>query len=681
VNLVSEETTHAIELAFAKLRQRSGFTERPSQVQLAMLLSDLIGGGQRGLFEAPTGLGKSLATLIPAVAHANAGKRIVIATYTNVLAEQYWHKDLPTALSLFEENPSTAFLIGRQRYVCLTALDETDPHVVDVVRARSTLGIESEFRKIVPKSGRELSQLWQKAAAPPVCPARLCPMYDECFYYEARRKAETASIVITNHAVVIQDAIMAQASADGTGPLGKYDFLILDEAHDFLQAATNGLEFELSPPNLSALLGILGRCENALLNLAEMSGEEAAWRRECASLRTAAENSQRRLSMPPDLLSEPGILAAAPSNLAETEQIKAASTQNGKAFAEGIAQTVGEACATFVSAMERRGLAWRSDLGERARQATDGIRNYSTYIREFGLGCQSVFEPQGVSVSYLGNNRSETKIRRDIIGLAEPLTELLWNRVPYAALSATMVLDGSFDFFKNASGARPDFEEVLPTPFDFATQAAVYLPKAGAIPDPSVARQQGSEPAYYRALARELGEIIEACEGRTLALFHSRKEMEGVFSMMMVPEDFPILMQPKFGAGNVGERFRDDPATSLFALRSFWTGFDAPGETLSCVALVRVPFEVPVEPPQIARAAYMRLQGQDPFREFTLANTKMLMRQGAGRLIRTTEDVGIIALLDPRLRTKRYGAEILDNLPSGMRTFDDIADAVGWINR
>jgi ATP-dependent DNA helicase DinG len=148
---------------------------------------------------------------------------------------------------------------------------------------------------------------------------------------------------------------------------------------------------------------------------------------------------------------------------------------------------------------------------------------------------------------------------------------------------------------------------------------------------------------------------------------------------MSLPPELPVYIQGRYGAASVGDRFREKITSTLFALRSFWTGFDAPGETLSCVVLVRVPFEVPVDPPQVARMAHLQQQGLDAFREHTLPQAKMLMRQGAGRLIRRAEDKGIIALLDPRLQTKAYGEQILANLPSDMRTFRDIRDAVGWI--
>jgi len=253
----------------------------------------------RGAFEAPTGLGKSLAALIPAISHAIVSKkRTVVATYTNVLAEQYWRKDLPLALSLFDlefEPPRTQFLIGRQRYVCLMALDEHAPQLVDGFKTKADLGIETEFRERVPLPYRELSQLWPKVAAPPVCPGRLCPCYDDCFYYNARKKAEKAEIVITNHSVVIQDAILARASLEDEGTLGKYDFLILDEAHDFAQAATSGLEFELSEAKIAALQGISGRVEKAVAPLAQLMGDSGDLSIHCKSFHERLDRAQLNL--------------------------------------------------------------------------------------------------------------------------------------------------------------------------------------------------------------------------------------------------------------------------------------------------------------------------------------------------------------------------------------------------
>lgn len=684
-----------IEQAFRNLSKRKGFVERPDQQQLALLLSDIMGEGSSGSFEAPTGLGKSLAALIPAIAHAIASnKRTVIATYTNVLAEQYWRNDLPLALSLFLEEGKTAssvgqagfllgirsqMLMGRQRYACLAAMDEHAPTLIDDYRKEARLGIETEFRQVVKRPLRDLNLLWQKVATPPVCPGRLCPAYEDCYYYSSRRAAERAEIIITNHSVVIQDALMARVSDDDEGLLGKFDFLILDEAHDFPQAATNGMEFELSGAKLGALEGISNRLENALLPLAQRQGDGMVWAKSCADFKVAIDHCQKGLVAYSLSLGRPGILTASPDDVLNHPQVQANRTGDEMRGARELANRVSELCESFVHDMEEKMVQWRAEEPESARQASETTRNYGSYIREYGAGCHMLFQPEGVAVSYAGRSGTDAMLRQDVIGLAEPLRDLIWNRTPYACMSATLALDGNFDFFRRTTGAEPNFEEILPTPFDYASNAALYLPPLNTIPDPSTARRDGNEEGYWRRVAIELSKIIHTVGGRTLALFHSRKEMEGVLSFMSLPPELPIYSQTKQGAAAVGERFIENTRASLFALRSYWTGFDAPGETLSCVVLVRVPFEVPIDPPQIARLAYLQTQGLNAFGQHTLPLAKMLMRQGAGRLIRRADDKGIIAILDPRIQTKNYGEEILANLPEGMRTFRDISDAVGYI--
>lgn len=663
--------------AFDRLDARPGYVARPDQRQLALLLSDLIEGDASGAFEAPTGLGKSLACLVPAIAHAIVdGRRTIVATYTNVLAEQYWRSDLPMALSLFEGHdlPRTALLMGRARYACLAQMDEHAPEHVDLVRREAVLGIETEMRRLVPRG-----PLWSKISSPPVCPGRLCPAYDDCFYYGARRAAESAGVVITNHSVVIQHALMASLGEDREGLLGKYDFLVLDEAHDFPQAATNGLEFELSLPKIAAVAGVAGRLESALTNLAQRCGDGALWLKTTAAFKDDLERASRGLVAYGLSLGKPGILTASPPDLLDHPQVKLHRTRDDMAGARAVAEIAAEACERLAKATVDFLRGWREKEPERSRGVQESTNNYVLYLREFGMECGRLFVPTGVSVSYSGRNGAEPMLRQDTLGLAEPLKELVWDRTPYACLSATLAVDGSFDYFRRTTGCEPDFEETLPSPFDFASQAAIYLPPAGAIPDPAEARRNGDEGAYHWALARQMERIILACDGRTLALFHSRREMEAVLGMLNLPPELPVLSQTRYGVGSVGERFRREVHSSLFALRSFWTGFDAPGETLSCVALVRVPFEVPTDPPQIARLAWLQSQGLDAFREHTLAGAKMMMRQGAGRLIRRAGDRGIIALLDPRLQTKRYGEEILANLPPETSTFRDIADAVGHI--
>jgi ATP-dependent DNA helicase DinG len=679
-------TTDLIHEAFERLSGFPGFVDRSDQKQLALLLADCIEGCKSGAFEAPTGLGKSLASLIPAIASAiSTGKRIVIATYTNVLAEQYWRKDLPLALSLFEghEKPRAQFLIGRQRYACIAAMAEQPVASTKEFRQAAKLGIESELRDNTRKFGRELTALWQQISAPPVCPSRLCPHYHDCYYYSARRGAERASIVITNHSVVLQDALLKKASEGELSMLGEYDFVILDEAHDFQQAALNSLEFELSENKLGLLANIVQRMQISLQVLALESGQPQLWHNLCDSFRQCLLAQQQRLKAQSGTFGQ-GILKATPSAVCEHPQVKARTVANLLPTAQAMADDIADMTFQFLKGIEALLSDWKTCGAITAAQkedANDTLHNYSLFLKEFAVGCHMLFagstgEDYSVGVTYVSSSEQRaTVLRHDVIGLQEPLRDLIWDAVPSACLSATLAIDGDFDFFRRMTGARPDFEEILPSPFDFSVQASLYIPKAGTIPDPALARKSGSEDAYYDALASEVSRIIETVGGRTLALFHSRREMEGVHQRLTVDDDYPVYMQRGSGAGWVGERFKKEVNASLFGVRSFWTGFDAPGETLSCVILARVPFEVPIDPPQIARLAWLQTQGLEPFSAYSLPQAKMMMRQGAGRLIRTSEDIGVIAILDPRVKTKNYGEQILENLPTGMRVYDDIEEA------
>ncbi|MEJ5171402.1 MAG: DEAD/DEAH box helicase, partial [Fimbriimonadales bacterium] len=271
---MESEARRLVERAFQRLRERPGFVDRPDQLQLALLISDCIEEGASGAFEAPTGLGKSLAALIPALAHASVhGTRTVIATYTNVLAEQYWHADLPLARSLLAEfDVPVAFLIGRQRYVCRNALRHADAKLAEAFADQAELGTESEFRASGLRKPRELAELWRNVSVPPACPAKRCPDYAACWFFNARQAAQTAKVVLTNHSVVMMDALLAKYSNDTESLLGRLDFLVIDEAHDFPQAAASALEFELSTERVDLLERASRGVEDALAVAAMQSG-------------------------------------------------------------------------------------------------------------------------------------------------------------------------------------------------------------------------------------------------------------------------------------------------------------------------------------------------------------------------------------------------------------------------
>lgn len=670
-----------IESAFVRLAEIPGFVHRENQIQLALTISDLIEGKSCGIIEAPTGLGKSLAVLIAAMAHVQAdGTRTVVATYTNVLSEQYWRKDLVEACRIFPEfdRSSAKFLIGRQRYACLVAMEEHLPEHRETFQDSAELGIETEFRQFAKRYRIQPSAVWPKISVPAVCAGRNCPAYEDCFYYSARREALKAKVVLTNHSVVIQGALLSAGDEPSDGLLGSFDFLILDEGHDFIQAAINGLEVELDAGKIAMIKGLAHRYESLLLPTAQAAHQGKEWLALGSTLRNELEKAERDMIAYALGDAQGGIVRAAPVELDEHPALQARHVHDGGAGARTICDRIAEACYDFLRQSRDFVTDWKDSYPGKVKPLLETAGLYERSLMEFGSSAQNLFEPDGVSVSHV-SNWPQTRFRKDLVGLSEPLEQLVWNTTPCVLLSATLAVDGEFDLMRRTLGFKPDHEDIYPTPFNFASQAALYLPKSGLIPDPGAARQSNIEASYYKALADQLSQIIRILGGRTLALFHSRKEMEGVFACLDVPPEFPVLVQGKSATADIGERFRAQPEASLFGLRSFWTGFDAPGETLSCVAIVRIPFEVPIEPSAIARMAHLSQQGLDPFAEWTLPMAKMLIRQGAGRLIRRDEDRGVIAILDPRIRTKPYGESILANLPEGIRQFDDIEEAAAHV--
>lgn len=665
-----------IEKAYSELWSTPGFGKREAQHQLSLLIADLMQGGQSGAFEAPTGLGKSLAMLLPAIAYAvTENKRVVISTYTNVLAEQYWNKDVPLALGLFNlpNPPKVQLLEGHARYACRIALATNAPDLLSKL-GKVKQGLEPEIRK----AGR-VRLPWSSLSAPDPCPGRYCPEYNRCYYYNARTAAQKASIIITNHSMMLTDAMAASESDGEAGPLGAYDYLIIDEAADLAGAAQSTFEFELYSGRIDAI-------ETTVTRLAEQHLQANPQGEAMAALHEALSNFQQVFARVKAMwnaysaLARPGILFASPQEVFEHPAVKRATLDGLQektlkmttVFADGInAYLAG--VAQVEDKLEAQGV-------ERLGQLRDTTRGYKLQLRQVAGGLRRVGNLDGVSTSYLYLRGNEFNLRTDIVDVAPILKEVLWDRVPAAAVSATLAVDGHLQGFKETTGMETHHEEILPSPFDFATQAAVYLPPPDTIPDPSQARKQQNEELYFYTVAEQVTDIITAMQGRTLVLFSSRREMEAVYERMHLPEDLPLYFQARTGSGSIADKFRSEKRSSLFALRSFWTGFDAPGETLSCTVIVRVPFEVPIAPPAMVRAANLVAQGRDPFAEYTLSQAKTMMRQGVGRLIRTTSDKGIIVLLDPRLRTKNYGQAILDNLPSEMKVFSDIYESISAVS-
>ncbi len=663
--------------AFDRIAKNEGFIERPSQRQLALLIGDLIEGKTTGSFEAPTGLGKSLATLIPALlASQELGKRVAIATYTNVLTEQYWFKDLPLALAAtdLEGIIRPHLLMGKARYLCEAELMEENPQLALKVRANVRHGIYTEFANVNGLKASETRTIWPKVQSPSVCPVKACPFFDDCYYYNARKRAEEAPLIITNHAVLLQHALQTHLSNEGRGMMGELDFVIIDEAHDLYAAALGAFEFELNPGKLSQILGLAARVTKEFQNYLPSSTHKKLQDAQ-KRLEKAFDKGFAMLDNIPFDQEKLGIYGASPKELSEDPFFAKTRNEPLVIHVNTLRELISDECLSWMISANKS----LDQIENVATAQMDSWRTYIQMVHEFGLHVEYLKEPAGIGVSYAALSGNTGMVRSDVVDPAPILQDILWSKIPSVCLSATLCIDEEFDYFNRRVGQKADYEEMLPSVFDYPNQMSVYLPKAGKIPDPTQARAEGQQQGYYFAVADEINKLIEAFGGRTLVLFHSRKEMEGVYAVMSKKDEFPILIQAKGTNSNIGDRFKKNPATSLFGLRSYWTGFDAPGNTLSCLVIVRLPFEVPVEPATIARSVYMTQQGQNPFRDHSIPQAKLMVRQGIGRLIRQDSDRGVVALLDPRMRTRQYGEEFLLNFPVGVQSFDDIWEAMAHV--
>ncbi len=677
---------------FARLEAREGFEARPVQREMATFIANCLQQGHTACIEAPTGVGKSLGALIPLIAWLlETGKRVVVSTYTNVLAEQYWRKDLPLALELFAEagqQVRTQLVMGRSRYACIDRIYGRESSALEPALARflrewvplAQEGVESELaaflrRKAVPQG--LLRDLWHQIATPPACRARTCPHYGNCFYYRQRRAAANAQLIITNHSVVLTDALLKASGADGL--LDEYDWLLVDEAHDLPEAARSALEFELSPDTLSEIIRNASSLSFQIANALE--GEQ----RPDILLNTIAELVQVlargcQAAVAPlnavDIPSEGCILAIHPPELAEDEAVQKASRPDWLPLMQAVVESLQSQLRQFYADIKRELKQHRNQMSDRQYEAVrEAVNQYASWFRSLYTGLNLLVNPSE-GVSWVEATPMGWRACYQPLEVGAWLAAHLWSQQPAILMSATLTVDGAFDFFLRQVGLPEDVRTLrLPPVFDYARQCALYLPPRGTLPAPPRSARSHDAPAYYKAVAEQLAQILQATRGRALVLFTSRAEMEAVRDMLPPMPELRLMVQGESANADLSHRFREDIDSVLFGLRSFWTGFDAPGDTLSCVVLVRIPFEVPVSPPQIARHALLRWQGEDPFERWTLPLAKQQIRQGFGRLIRRADDKGIVCLLDARIHTRPYGKSILANLPANIPLYHLIEDA------
>lgn len=624
----------------------AGYERRPSQLAMAHAVEKALGEGRFLLAEAGTGTGKTLAYLVPAVL---SGRRVVVSTATRTLQEQIFLKDIPLLRDAVGLPFRAALLKGRNNYLCKQRFEafERAPTFATPEDARHWDALR-EWAGATETGDRGetlLPDAWsawpQLSTTSDSCLGSKCAHYEDCFVTRARREAADCDIVVVNHALFFADLALRRRGQGELGVLPPYDAVIFDEAHtleavatDFFgQSASSARLFALSQDALKAVaVGDARSSALASLAMALRTRSDAFFAQVSEALWATSEVAPRDVRLAPDTLE---VLRPAASVVLETLAALAALCPGDDAQLGGV---------------HRRALESAAAL-EATLCADDATQVYWA-------------ESRGRTVA----------LRMAPIDVGASLAQHLYDSVKSviftsATLKAASGRAPSFDYLVSRFGLEGREWDGLEvdSPFDYATQAALYVPRH--LPEPS-------QPGWTLAFAREVYQLVRLSGGRAFVLFTSLRHMEEVHALVAPHLEVPALKQGDAPRRALLESFVAQPSV-LFASQSFWEGVDVPGDALSMVIIDRLPFTPPGEPLQAARMEAVRASGDEPFGDFQVPQAALALRQGFGRLIRTATDRGVVALGDVRVLTKRYGQAFLGSLPPAGR-FERFAAVRAW---
>ena len=646
-----------------------GGQPRAGQIEMAEAVANALSNRHHLLVQAGTGTGKSLAYLVPALVH---GKKVLVATATLALQRQLVERDLPKIQGALEKELgrklSFAVYKGVGNYLCLQKMNSADADPdgevlleigtleKDAKRLRAWAekpGISGD-RDDAPDVDRRV--WYANSVSGRECIGKDdCAYGSQCFAVNAKAKAQTADVVVTNH------TLLAIEIVDSHAILPERDAVILDEAHEFMDRTTQAVTEELT----------VARVERA----AKMAKKHLPGKASDAFAKAADNFAEALTDFAGDVRNDPtkaGRLPELPAQL------------------EAPIRKVKETSSAVVALINADSDVIDPDsMAERARVkgATNEVLQTAT----------KMLKPSGHQVMWFDPTFSTLYLAP--LSVSQVLRANLLTETPVIATSATLSVGKSFDSIAKSIGfvvggsddedSEDEFEagEIDPanvqmldvgSPFDFAKQGALYLPKH--IPEP------GRDGPSKEALT-ELAELIDAAGGRTLALFSSWRgvEMADEYLRKVLTElEIPIITQKRGDSvGTLVERFAKDPKSILLGTISLWQGIDVPGPSCTLVAIDRIPFPRPDEPVMSARVAEADAAGGSGFMQVSLPRAALLLAQGTGRLIRSIDDRGVVAILDSRIVTKRYGSVLLNSMPPFWRTSDGavIRDSLKRLNK
>jgi len=680
-----------------------GYEFRPQQIEMLRAVAHAFNDGATLLVEAGTGTGKSLAYLIPAICWAaQNNQRVIISTNTINLQDQLYGKDIPDLRKVLPIEFKAALLKGRSNYICRNRLDTLrrndkltpeETRVLAKVLAwlpSTTTGDSAELILM----GQAENAVWARLASDPDhCSADRCEMQQQgkCFFYRAREKAESAHVVVINHALLLSDMVTENRV------LPEYKYLVVDEAHHLEEGATKAFSFDASRSTLESMLrglahergGLLGTLAGALRN----SDVSPNLKRDTQNIfDDVAQDVERALRGVYDFFNTL-------ENFLAQQELKPGENESG--YDRQIRLTPARRAQPDWSNIE---VVW-DDFGRTLVKVHDGMgRIYDAWDDLDDFEVPSHFElamelasamrrvgetraqleaivtkPQasGIYWATINKNNGDISLHTAPLYVGDLLQKQLFAGKNATILtSATLCVDKNFSHIKARLGIGDWADErAVGSPFNFANAAMVYIPTD--IPEPG-------KPGYQKAVEGALIELLSATRGRALVLFTSTSQLNTTYRAITRPleeEEIIVLAQNLDGSRRqVLETFKTQERTALLGTRSFWEGVDVVGEALSCLVITRLPFSVPSDPIFAARSETF----EDSFAQYAVPEAVLRFRQGFGRLIRSKNDRGIVIVLDRRVLSKSYGRIFIESLPPVSKyqgTLKQLPElAVQWID-
>lgn len=641
------------------------YEDRPEQRQMAGLVDQVLTAGGTALIEAGTGTGKTLAYLVPAL---TTGRRIVVSTGTKALQDQILRHDVPLLETIMNRPFRAVALKGVGNYLCRRKLADALARGIDASLANDLEEVALFANETVTGDRADLatvaenSPVWAAVTTSP--DARLggrCPYFERCFVTQARRAAEKADLVIVNHHLYFADLAL-KAMAPTAKILPDHEGVIFDEAHQLEDVITEHFGVRISSMRIAQLLRdaehafdadrkgkLFSRLSSAGRIIGAIERTADAFFQEVANSlgQLPAADPSGRSTIPDELFSNDTIndrWLALDTTLDELACHAALAAESLPKSDDGEEDEGAEA----IALVGYRAQAFRDDLATIAERRADKY----TYWAERRTGrtalCASPVEVGGI-------------VR----------TRVLASMPSVVLTSATLTASGQFDYVRGRLGLDDeDSDELrLSSPFDYATQAILYLPRDLPLP---------SDPGFAPAAAKRIAELLALTDGSAFVLFTSHRALTDAARRLPHLGDWPLFVQGTLPRTLLLDRFRNTPRGVLLGTSSFWEGVDVPGDALSQVIIDKLPFGVHTDPLVAARMRLLEERGLDPFDSYQLPNAAISLTQGFGRLIRRRDDRGIVSVLDQRIVTRRYGKVFIDTLPAALGRTSSIEQVRRW---